>query len=810
MDLNPNDPRALGLEWRPRRRVEYPISTTAEEPLTKVGSSVVETITAARVGLASAIPNDAPFAVEVMPLGSEKPSGFGCVLLACNKITQVGGSNAIRNEAGSATNPHLSIDDLAGQSCASPAPSLSTYLQNTVLESGFYSMRGLAEFDTTPLAGKRILAVRARAYVGASAGVSSVVTFSLSYSDNNDPPNQPDQWANYIGNFIVPGTFLAPTEYVLDLIGDGYATANNPTPPAPWVDDVDPMTGEPWRLDTMNTFDTTGSRCIDFVLTSGSSGLGRIFDLALEVDYCTENRVALGTLHDAENGWNTVPVRAPLTGTASWAKTIADFKMGVRRLHRTTGTISWVSLDDGEDVGPPGGSTIGELDTDGTIAVEGELTTPGFAWALQRSDLATSVDGQPYIAIENVEVSADVSVEQEFRGADGSTYRHVGLQVRDAGTPQGQLLVEIVRRSDAVVMFSATFTGSDFDDVTAERGWRRMSTSVVGAVLAAATQYAVRLTSTAPAGSGWTVGVLATDDGETSTSVALASYGGTTDIVTIDGVDDSTSDLPTLVATLPTAPTGLAVATQVLALPGTRATKGTRHAIDNVEYGRVSWDATALGVLFGWYEIQRDDGDGWATVAYIEDEGIGSVDDHEALFGIEACWRVRVVRVDGVPSDWTDAECLTLVGPACGYVFSTNQNPALTVAYVDTYDRGTTGPVREYDLPDAEQVVLHTFLGRDGYVAFIPAERLGQAFTRRLAVSSIVAMPTRESRMVDDLVAITIAAVPYVCVRTHDGDRWFANVRASRPRVQRSMNVVTVDVAVVVVQFTPYPMTLET
>src|SRR5690606_9920757 len=114
--------------------------------------------------------------------------------------------------------------------------------------------------------------------------------------------------------------------------------------------------------------------------------------------------------------------------------------------------------------------------------------------------------------------------------------------------------------------------------------------------------------------------------------------------------------------------------------------------------------------------------------------------------------------------------------------FTSNEAPEMSVAYADTYDRVAQ---REYDFPEADEVVTRRLYGRDYQVAFRPLERRGVTFRRTLLVRPPVADGALGPAAVDALRDLAAATLSYVTVRDEAGNRWFGSITVPELRVRQ-------------------------
>lgn len=219
----------------------------------------------------------------------------------------------------------------------------------------------------------------------------------------------------------------------------------------------------------------------------------------------------------------------------------------------------------------------------------------------------------------------------------------------------------------------------------------------------------------------------------------------------------------------------------------------------------VSWSPSSLNAAFERYEIQRSDLPGeWATVAVITDEDENQWTDHEPRFGVETTYRIRSVRFDGAWSEWSTAAAITVAQPECGLWFSSD-DPAETLFLPDLYGAGAA--VRGFTFLDADGVRLLPMEGRDYQVAFRPTERRGVTFSRTVLLNALD--PVLRASMREFAPLLDMARdpqLPYVVVRDHEGNRWYASVVVTEGNVRQPADLVSAVVTITEVAGVPVPV----
>lgn len=241
---------------------------------------------------------------------------------------------------------------------------------------------------------------------------------------------------------------------------------------------------------------------------------------------------------------------------------------------------------------------------------------------------------------------------------------------------------------------------------------------------------------------------------------------------TADEIQLAAGDLLFVLGQAPAALVGFAAATNEQLLTSVTPDTETCPSIDGMPLAQLSWTASALADAdFLRYELQRYDlfSDTWTTIALLTSKSATTWFDPDARFGVTEGYRVRQVRTGEVPSDWSATVSVTLDAPGCGLFFTVAEEQELNAAYLDVYGGGPAS--REFDMLDsAVYVPMH---GRDYQVAFRSLETRGITFTRTLLLNALSALAVPTVGTFDPLRELARANVSAVCVRDHEGNRWY-------------------------------------
>lgn len=563
---------------------------------------------------------------------------------------------------------------------------------------------------------------------------------------------------------------------------------------------ANPSSKVSWKVADVEQFDTVGgTSSAGWIVdaTGSTNNLATILQGWLEVRYTddvTDPRVAVGSLTSPREGWNRITLTTP-AGAAGWAKAAAtDYVVTVRR-RVGPGKVAWRYLAADE---PPGDGPVGydaEFTDDQVLAGisdEPVARTHALAWEVGGSIVAdgsqvyasASDDVEPRLGIDDpwTRVYAGNDVTQQITTGAGGTYGWLRAFVRvDPGVTDLLMLTVNDGGSTPLIVDPSDLDGP---------GWQYVEGEIGSAVLSGATQYEVTATSTAsdPAAC-WHVQVLSAlrspSPAQTPATAQDATFGAGTDTVVVDAVAVDEADAVVTIATQPDAPADLVVA----------VVTDTDLCSEHVE---VTWSPVTVtdGGGFYRYEVERNDTGEWQPVAHITDPAEALFDDYEVRRNTAATYRVRVRRVDRACSSWSTSEPVTASMDCCGWLFTSNEDPAVSV-WAD--DVGT----RTVEWETAPTLV--PLMGRDYRAAFYPLEWRGDAFDASLLVAAqggkagTTATTTPGRRTFDPVLGVLPqrgAGLSYVAVCTSDGDRWFAAVEVKQGAREEPGGAYLVDVRV--------------
>lgn len=218
---------------------------------------------------------------------------------------------------------------------------------------------------------------------------------------------------------------------------------------------------------------------------------------------------------------------------------------------------------------------------------------------------------------------------------------------------------------------------------------------------------------------------------------------------------------------------------------------------------------------FGYYEVQRsDDYTDWETILTATSPGVTGFVDTEARVGVRSDYRIRQVNVHQFTGPWSVTVTGTapntassLAGDVTGHellLFSTNtdQSGRQVLAYEQVWESNPSNEMTYFE--GGGMVQFQRMYDRDYQVAFHGTERGGVQFTRMVLVQNAAVSPPVLERAFVSLRDLAWASVPYVCVRTSNGDRWYAAVEVPTGTISRKRRLQLVQVRVTEVAGTPY------
>lgn len=571
---------------------------------------------------------------------------------------------------------------------------------------------------------------------------------------------------------------------------------------------ANPATGLSWTPEDLNEFGSiAGQDSVGWLIakTGTTNHLPVIFQAWAEVDSAPlDARVAVAVFRPYPgniNGWNRAEFVDPADGTAApWAKAAGGDYLATFRRRVGSGWILWRrvlgdrTLPNGWGSGLPIFTAAGRLASAqaGNVAALGRVDEAGgFAVLLERDDAALSVDSQAYVSVNDdvsgrggffhywTRVDAGQTLEQEVTppSAVDVGYLRALVSLMDVDpAPTADLTVELLDRGSATVLGTLVFTVDDLDDTPTR--WQVLEDYWPSVIPVTTDQLGLRFSSPAPAGEGWRVQVLSTSliggPGGPPADVGDVTFAAGVDALDVEGTEYLELTAAAQVHTLADPPTAFAA-----------APLGIDAGVDGCE---LSWVPTATvdGGGFAAYEVERtDDRTSWQLVARIDDESVAVWEDLEARLDVASTYRIRVRRVDGSVSPWSDEADAIPEGPGCGYVFTSNADETAPAVWYDTIGSETV-------LEFPEQVEVVQPIGRNGSLALRELEDRLDRFTvvpfiagRGARLGTPEEPPETGQRAFDPLRIIAgnrrgsdgrKLILPYVCVRAPGGDRWFASL----------------------------------
>jgi hypothetical protein len=160
--------------------------------------------------------------------------------------------------------------------------------------------------------------------------------------------------------------------------------------------------------------------------------------------------------------------------------------------------------------------------------------------------------------------------------------------------------------------------------------------------------------------------------------------------------------------------------------------------------------------------------------------------DYEARVGVEACYRIRVIRNDGAISAWSDEICTTRTVDCPVLLLTSNYEPSYNAVY--DWDGEP-----EYEFLESGEQVYQGIYGADGSLAFNPIERRGVRIRYRVH-AAIDGVPGYGQAAFAPLRELALAQIPYVAVIDHQGNRLKAHLRVPSGNGQTSFSYAIAEV----------------
>lgn len=791
MTFNPSRPRALGLEYRPNAVGQVPIYGDADQLTMAVRSGATETIDHLRVGHFWTGPSNAwrRLWADVYPLTSFGGDDAEITNTFVPNETTFNGTRQEANFLGAwwqgttdngatfsvgGTQMHTVLDD-ANDADWGRLPGLASPPGANAENSLAVRSLGLRFTAGAMPTGRRILAI----YFDFRGKIPSL---------NLAPVlSRAELWKAGNRVAVLSNSMTWPFQLGGDI---GWPT----TTIGPFY--MNPETQLPWSITDVQAWDTSYELRVGIT----PSGLN-LSSVAMRVISVPERRVAWGWgapdrfkssgVEWAENEIRTdaiVSLQSNDTAGSNWSKVSGtDYVVVLRRLGYfdatgqsiTVGTpsVRWLRSG-GENPHRDGQVFAADVTVDGRLRALRYLSGLAAPIWLVRTDNVMSVDSQPYQGADFIPVNSTSGfvARQTVVPDDARTYATVKGVVGYApgAEPTADLQARVVRVSDSAILGTAgPLTFTDFIDLQQET-WMNASVpnlrlaeatiQLAGpATLAAGVTYYVEFISTTPATNPWYVLSLRNDN---PTGVVGDQSAPGTGTVAATG----TADLATVLLDRP-APPGTITATLA---PGTlTAPVNLSCSVGTEPRVQVSWSVTALGSLFGYYEIERNDDGVWRTVRRVHTEATTSWVDREMLGNVAVQYRIRVVRADGGVSVYATAAGVTPVQAVGTFRLMSNAlQTGVTVVKLTVADA--------WLFPTSANAELRELYNRDLSVIVRQTEKLG---TQRDVPVLVWGDPNTEhpsgagARAFDPLrTLLENPLTPYVCVITDEGERIYGHV----------------------------------
>lgn len=766
VNWNPDAPDTLGPQWQPSSESAVVLDARSKMVAQSIDQTGVATIGTIRVAVGAIPSRGGVYAVEVYDneTGEVDESTRATLTARPNEDVTL---NGWKEDDDTAASIYAEIDeatydpsDYIKSPTGAPALATAQYVHR-------YSTAGLS------LTGKRPLSV--------SIGV---VLSSVPLSKINNVLNV----ALRIGGVLYNIGRLQARSSTVDI---GYITLLH-----------NPANGRAWTIADVQAFDGPNDAVVFYVDNVPYSRV-YIYQAWMDVEVCTETRIAVGYLDDRSNGltenaWNATTTMLTPTGGA-WAKDGAGRHLYTVRRTYDRGSLAIPRLEERGVIPNPASGFTPVVDSSfGYITDMGDEHGKLFGLIQRTTVPAEHLDSISYADALAADVYTGVAAQMEYTSGGAGNFGIVRARVK-SNAASAALTIKIKKRSDSSQVGSTyTLTAADAAELIEDAaGWKYLTAELSAVAALTATQFYVEFTSLATGVGDDKWSVLALDTLDQGNG---ATYGGTTDRALVNGTEADRYDLAVTIATIPTAVAGFTTSLLTQALDGDCGLCG----VEQIEYVHGTWTATALGADFGYYQVDRseDGGTTWDTYAKIVTEAVTAFSDYDSKRGVEACYRIRVVRSDEAPSAWSASSCETPTAQACEWLFVSSHEPALNVGYMQA------GPETTYSFPNAQEREHLAIYGRDGKIALVGTEDLLVDFTLTLIVQAEdTDAPAAEGVSVfDPLRALMNADVPYVAVLDSAGNRFYADIAVPEGDADREVNYYTADVEIVELTLSPTPI----
>lgn len=455
-----------------------------------------------------------------------------------------------------------------------------------------------------------------------------------------------------------------------------------------------------------------------------------------------------------------------LNVTAFASNTISPTAQATRQLYHMPGAIlDGVLIDRASNVSE-------------RIDAEQSDILPYIAFNLSADGLSSSIT-HAYGEIHTAAVYTGHNIEQNFNFATVSAtpYPYLRYWARRFGTCSANLVATLASNGAEF----ATLTCAAFDALPEiADGWKEITLLMAAPATLATGADVLIWSSTTSAGSQWQI--LADKGQNPNLGSNFQTFGSSLEDPA--GSSAISDDASFYFMQNPPTVTGVSAFVGTIGLTGVGLECGTpAHCIPTgmpfslVTWTSVSTSSPSASGTFGAYELERqDDYDStWQLIGRFTDIATVSMFDVEPRFGMASRYRIRVRNIYNLagPYSATASATIPAIDPNIFAFTSNHQNSTVFMApFV-----GPQAPNFEPVFPEADMVTLQEMYNRDYVDAFHGTERGGMRFPLvLLANQGVVSLPEFEDAF-QVLRNLAWANVPYVCVRSGEGDRWFANVQ---------------------------------
>ncbi len=616
----------------------------------------------------------------------------------------------------------------------------------------------------------------------------------------------------------------------------------------------------PWRNQELQRFNPGGATPMRWTIRTAVDPTAfnlSINYLAMEITYCTENRLRFGssvvgstdasvTAPDTDyvvgNGVNSVVMRTATTFVTGGALPVGDYALTSCVADPGDRSVTFFVTVFAEAGGKPTAQALRELYPLANNVLRGieldRASRVGEMFDVEESRVL------PYLALSDTYNSTSLTSSHAYGQRlaapvfAGSTPTQAWIANPVDATPYPWIRFWARRFTDdctgvpaltvSVLAASASIGCSDFLALPEiADGWRQVTLRFPSPPVIA-TSGTVTWSSPAVTGSQWQILVesgstTANGNSNYATAFASPSYPPVGFRSNEDMAFYMVQDPPTV--------TGVSAAILTTALSPISLDCGTPGSCVPTGMSAVTlaWTSIATSApsatgTFGYYEVQRqDDVDAtWQTIATLFNTGTTGFPDREARVGVASRYRMRVVTDYGITGPFSATVTATIPATHPSAWLFTSSWDLFGIYSFAAIETGDTQPPLNLSYYEGTSVTYQEMYGRNNRVGFHGMERGGEAFSVTLLTNQGMAVPTAMGPRFAALRTMAWNRIdatyswtnPYVCVRNGEGDRWYASVEIPTSRFDRRLpkgnHIEHLNINVIEVLDLPVPIDLGT